>query len=262
MRHSRRHFLPGAIFFFCMAVVAAGPARATGSASQGDVARIDDANTFRLGSGDRVRLADIQAPRRGYGRPGMKDWPLALEARAFVDRLIRGKTVQISDSRRDRYGRIVGTVRLGAGPSLQRRLLEAGLARVYSVPGRTRRVAALLEVEKRARAARKGIWGHAFYAVRDHNAARNDIGSYQLVTGAVQRVAMTRRMIYLNFGWNWREDFTVAISRRDAKAFETAGVDIAAYEGRRIRVRGWIERNNGPMIRARGPGQIELLNAD
>ena len=37
------------------------------------------------------------------------------------------------------------------------------------------------------------------------------------------------------------------------------GIDIAAYAGKRVRVRGWVARYNGPMIEATHPEQIEIL---
>ena len=44
-----------------------------------------------------------------------------------------------------------------------------------------------------------------------------------------------------------------------ARAFEAAGIDTLAYRGRRVRVRGWLESYNGPMIEATHPAQIEVL---
>lgn len=68
-----------------------------------------------------------------------------------------------------------------------------------------------------------------------------------------------RKWIYLNFAEDWRADFTISIARKTAKAFEAAGLDLHALAGKRVRVRGWVERRNGPMIEATYPEQIELL---
>ncbi len=65
--------------------------------------------------------------------------------------------------------------------------------------------------------------------------------------------------IYVNFGRRWTRDFTVTILRRLGKAFTTAGVEPKKLEGRRIRVRGWIEQRGGPIITAETPEQIEVL---
>jgi len=64
---------------------------------------------------------------------------------------------------------------------------------------------------------------------------------------------------YLNFGRNWRSDFTVTISPDDMKTFRHAGVDPYAYAGKRIRVRGTIDRMNGFEIEVASPEAIEVL---
>ena len=63
----------------------------------------------------------------------------------------------------------------------------------------------------------------------------------------------------LNFAKDWRSDFTVDVERKDVSAFTAAGIDLKAFTGKRVRVRGWVEWRNGPMIAATHPEQIELL---
>ena len=64
---------------------------------------------------------------------------------------------------------------------------------------------------------------------------------------------------YLNFGRNWRTDFTVTISPQDMKSFKADGIDPRKYAGKVIRVRGWIERLNGPEIEVAVPEAIQVL---
>lgn len=65
--------------------------------------------------------------------------------------------------------------------------------------------------------------------------------------------------IYVNFGRRWRRDFTVTILKRQQRAFAATGVELKQHEGRRIRVRGWIEQRCGPIIAAEAPEQIEFV---
>jgi len=44
-------------------------------------------------------------------------------------------------------------------------------------------------------------------------------------------------------------------------SFAAAGIDLNSLTGKKIRVRGWIERRGGPRIEARLPGQIEMVAA-
>ena len=75
----------------------------------------------------------------------------------------------------------------------------------------------------------------------------------------MQRVTERRGRFYLDFGADWRRDFTVAIALGDRARFRAAGLDPAGLEGATLRVRGWMRRLNGPMIEATHPEQIERL---
>ena len=50
------------------------------------------------------------------------------------------------------------------------------------------------------------------------------------------------------------EDLDFALERPGREGF-----DLAAYDGRRVRVRGWLKSLNGPMIEVTHPEQIEVL---
>ena len=52
----------------------------------------------------------------------------------------------------------------------------------------------------------------------------------------------------------------MTVLRRMGRAFGTAGVDPKKLEGRRIRVRGWIEQRGGPIIYAETPELIEFAD--
>ena len=146
---------------------------------------------------------------------------------------------------------------------LQQELVAQGLARIYSFPDNRACIAELLESEAAARAARKGLWGVSACRIRDAGGDPEAIArlkhSYQLVEGRVAAVGEGGSRIYLNFGADWHTDFTVEIERKDARAFVAAGLDPHALAGKQIRVRGWVEWRNGPMIQASHPEQIELL---
>jgi hypothetical protein len=134
------------------------------------------------------------------------------------------------------------------------------MARVYSFPDNRAVVAEMLVAEGRARHARAGIWDNRWYAVRAADDLARDIGSFQLVEGRVVDAADVRGTVYLNFGADWRSDFTIKVAKRSRKRFDAAGFDLQALEGRIVRVRGWIDAYNGPMIEMTHPEQIEVLD--
>jgi hypothetical protein len=81
-----------------------------------------------------------------------------------------------------------------------------------------------------------------------------------VVQARVRDVAEVDGRVYLNFGADWRTDFTVTLAPRTARLFAEAGVAVQAYESKRVQVRGWLERYNGPLIEATHPEQIRKLD--
>ena len=139
-------------------------------------------------------------------------------------------------------------------------MLRRGLARVYSFRDNRSCIEEMLTLEREARLARRGIWRLGYYAIRSIENAGRFVGSFQLVEGRVLDVATVRRRAYLNFGEDWRTDFTISIAPKDRRRFLKDGIDPVRYQGQRIRVRGWLKSYNGPMIEVTHPEQIEILD--
>lgn len=225
------------------------------------VAAVIDGDTVALKDGREVRLVGIQAPKLPLGRPSVKKWPLADAAKKALEALVRGREITLAygDRRGDRHGRQLAHLAVG-GVWVQGEMLRQGLARVYTFADNRRLAAEMLALEEEARAARRGIWDDPFYRVlapADLDAA--ELGSFQLVQGRVRKAAAIGRYVYLNFGDDYRSDFTAVILPEARKLFGPGGPDPDAYEGRILRVRGWIDSYNGPMIEVTHPEQIEVL---
>lgn len=240
----------------------------------GVVREVVDGDTVILEDGREIRLVGIQAPKLPLGRPNFREWPLAREAKAALEEMVKGKRVTLSfgGRRRDRHRRWLAHLHLDGGSGrngneisasathwVQGQLLSRGLARVYSFADNRTAIAEMLARERAARAARRGIWGHAYYRILDTQTAGRRLNSFQLVEGRILVVAPTRSRTYLNFGQNWRTDFTIAIERRNLRNFEDRGRNLVELAGKRVRVRGWLKRRNGPMITVTHPEQIEVL---
>ena len=227
---------------------------------------IVDGDTLVLDDGRQVRLVGIQAPKLPLGRPDFPTWPLAEEAKAALGALALGRQLKLVYTGRagGRHGRqlahIYAAAAAGGEVWVQGALLEQGMARVYSFPDNRALVAEMLSRERAARAARRGIWDHPFYAVRTDLESEEDTGTFQLIEGEVRAAAVVRGRAYLNFGDDWKQDFTITLAPAVRKLFEAEGHDPRTYEGRRVRVRGWLKSFNGPMIEATHPEQIEVLN--
>lgn len=233
-----------------------------------EVVRVIDGETVELDDGRRVRLMGAMAPRPNSLTVAVDTWPPAREAGRAAETLLLNRTVTLryEGRRRDRYGRILAQLYVKAGGSetwVQRHLVAEGYARAYALPGNAGCVRELLQAEDDARRARRGLWsGETFriFAASDENALLRLIGRFAVVEGRVMSVARTRRFTYLNFGDDWREDFTVSLATRVVDRAEGGEDRIAALEGRTIRARGWIERRNGPAIEVGSIDEIEVLD--
>jgi hypothetical protein len=82
----------------------------------------------------------------------------------------------------------------------------------------------------------------------------------------VVEVANRRGRLYVNFADDWRTDFTVTVAPAEARLLiaELLGGEperLSEFVGRRLRVRGYLTRYNGPEIIVTSPDQIEVLGS-
>ncbi|HYF87638.1 thermonuclease family protein [Azospirillum sp.] len=232
------------------------------------VTAVLDGDTLELEDGRRVRLAGIEAakpPRHANPTDG-RVWPLAEAATRALSELALGRRVALhGPAPVDRHGRLLAHLVREDGLWLQSALVVRGLARVHTRPDARAYAAELLAGEDAARTAGRGLWRSRVYAVRDaadpDDLARDRDG-FQLVEGVVLAISKSGGEAWLDFGTDWRSDVTVHIGRAAMREVTRAGIDPLSFEGRRVRVRGWITLRNGPMIEITHPEQIEKLERE
>jgi endonuclease YncB( thermonuclease family) len=226
------------------------------------VAETIDGDTVRLIDGRQVRLVGIQAPKLALGRKNFTDWPMAAEAKASLERLVQGQRVGLGYGglKIDRNGRTLAHLYIdGTALWVQAAMISSGMARVYSWPDNRACVTELLARERVARKMKVGVWSLPFYRIRTPVELGGEIDSFQIVEGQVVSTAEVRGRVFLNFGRDYRTDFTVTIAPEDLKPFRAASLDPSTLGGKAIRVRGWISLLNGPEIEVTHPEQIEVL---
>jgi endonuclease YncB( thermonuclease family) len=233
---------------------------------RGTVTSVTDGDTVVLDSGMVVRLIGTQAPKLPLGRDGFETWPLAAEAKDALEKLVLGKPVRLryGGERVDRHDRALGQLFVTGEREIwiQRQMVADGFARVYSFPDNRSCLAELMAAEGQARAMALGIWGDPYYMVRraDRPAAILPLsGQYELVEGRVLLADKAGSRIFLNFGRHWKEDFTAVINGPALRMFEKAGLDPLVLSGALVRIRGWVDDNDGPRIEVTHPEQIEVL---
>ncbi len=253
------------LFFvlFASAAFAASPDTLR-DGGHGPVATVIDADTVRLKDGKAdVRLVGIQGPKLPLGRKGFAKWPLADEARTALVEMLKGHEVvlRLGETAQDRNGRIIAHIMRDDGLWIQHEMLRLGWARVYTFPDNRQLAAELFAAESEARAAKRGVWADTFYAVRavEPEALSKDAGTFQIVEGRVMSAAKVQGRVYLNFGSDYKTDFTATIVPEAVSFFTKAKTDPLSFKGKTLRVRGYLRNYNGPVIDITHPEQIELV---
>jgi micrococcal nuclease len=269
----QRRFRHGLIYIAAMLLCCGASARAaeqTCALKLGSikiVTRINGADSITLEDGTEVKLAGALTPHARDGNAVPGTWPAETGASGTLSTMLLGKSVEIAfgRARTDRYGRHVAHLFVGEGENriwVQGALLSSGQARVSADPGTSECLPELLAHERVARQSRLGVWQIGIY--RPKSAARTALlmylrSSFQLVAGQVTSVSRTKSGAYLNFGANWREDFTIHIPNTVASTHPDWAASLELLKDRTVEVRGWIERRNGPMITIAHPAEIEVV---
>ncbi|TNE63500.1 MAG: thermonuclease family protein [Alphaproteobacteria bacterium] len=221
-----------------------------------------DGARFRATDGRIIRLALVKAPELWGADGTYRNWPYATEARDALMARLKGQALTLfcEGPKTDRQGDIVAHVMLPDGVWLQGDLAEAGTVFVFPRPTRRTGLADLYAAEAVARAARRGLW--AFDNLQPVDATGKGVrtGWFQLVEGTVVKAERVGVTVFLNFGDDWRSDFTAEIPVNTLRYYEKAGLDPLSLAGRRIEVRGWIDFKAGPRLLLQGPGQIRILD--
>ncbi len=260
------------LVFLAHPAMAEGKTKAISTVFSGHVVRVIDGDTLVLDGDRRVRLLDINTPEMNYdtGTPE----PYAQNATDALRRMVFGQyvTVQTGRKAKDGYGRWLGHVYMrtanGGSAWVNGTLVREGYAHVYSFADNAMYTHELGAYEAIARANKRGLWSLPQWQVRkaDECCARDDIGTFKLVQGTIRNAAHVKRSnggrTYLNFGKNWKTDFTVMIADNDRRWFKRAGIDdiIGHYKGKTVRVHGFLQPVNGVQVRVTHPAQIEIVN--
>ncbi len=216
----------------------------------------------KLEDGRFIHLAGLDYPDLDYYDPGN----LSVTALKILDDFLKGEKVAIYQTpsadkgRKNRLGhKIAHLMRTNDDVWVQGMLLSLGVARTRTTLYNPEMASQMLTLEDRARKAKSGMWEMEEYAVLLPEQAKAHIGSYQIVEGVIKSASMYKNRLYLNFGNNWREDFTASISAFDLKNFTRQKIYPKDWNGKKVRVRGWIESYNGPYMKIDHPERFEAL---
>ena len=201
-------------------------------------------NTFRLvGSTRTFVLADIIAAEIGK-TPILPPGPLK---------------VFFNAKRVDRYGAHPAHV-FHKGSWLQGTMLGLGRALAYPTGEKSTCWQAVLDAEAKFTAKRDTYWRAQGieYRASDLDSLSKKLGHFVVVTGVVRSVGDRKRRLYLNFGENWAQDFTVSVEKQGVGKFKGSFDFLKTLTNKKVQVRGVLESNRGPLIRVTDETQIQI----
>lgn len=180
--------------------------------------------------------------------------PLEAESINFIKNWAGKKDITIYKSTSpDRYGRYSAVFKDTNEETLQNKLLSTGMAFVYLDSNCKNDVEKFKKLENLARNTKQGLWNKKYQLVKSPEETQNLINSYQLVEGTVEKISYTKDSVYLNFGENWKEDFTARFPKKKNK-------DYSEWVNKKVLIRGWIENYYGPFINIANSFQIEVVS--
>lgn len=154
--------------------------------------------------------------------------------------------VRLLSDQPDRYGRKPALVYFHDGRWVQGELVRDHHAIPYPYAGEEFFIRDLYELE------------HAKPYDALNTAIPHD--QFAIVQGLVIEVAEIKGTTYLNFGANWRTDFTIRILKKDLRKFNQGAISLPALKGKKVQIRGWVLNRNGPMIEGTHPAQLQILS--
>lgn len=246
-------------FLFLLFAACSNPPRE----SEYKVQKVIDGDTIRLANGRLLRYIGIDTPEirvKNGDNFIYSPQPFALEAKEYNQSLVFGKTIKVEYDveKQDRYGRLLGYC-FADGVFVNAKLLEEGYAVIYTYPPNIKYSDLFYKLQTDARKKNRGLWGS--YQVINSENAQSYIGQIRTVQGSVKSTHKSAKCVSLNFGDDWRTDFTVVIFNNSMDSFRKKGINpLSFYQGKLVEVTGRIREYNGPEIIVNTPLEIEIIN--
>ncbi len=227
------------------------------------VSNIIDAQTIELDDGRLVRLVGIDLPDLTYQDAG----EFAEITHTILKDMLLGQTVTLHQTptkdlgRMNRMGHYLMHVERQADHSwVQGTLIGLGLARARTGQRNPQMAKQMLGLEELARWEKIGIWeDDTGYKILTPEEAEEHIRSFAIVRGTVRSTSTKASRIYLNFGTDWKTDFTVSIPPGEKRHFSKQNIDPLQWGGKTVEVRGWLDSYNGAFMEINHPEAIRVL---
>ncbi|MCF7972032.1 MAG: thermonuclease family protein, partial [Methylococcaceae bacterium] len=197
---------------------------------------IYDGDTVQLADGRKIRLLGINTPEIEH--PNQVEQAGGVAAKEWLTEALKGKKIRLEfdQEQRDKYQRYLAHIFTEQGVHINRELVLFGFASVTVFPPNLKYVPQLVAAEREAEASKLGIWAYSEYSVKSvQQLTKKNKRGWQRVSGTVAAIKVTAKNVYLKFA----ENFEVGIKKEHLGYFN----DLNALKGRKIEVRGWVNRH-------------------
>ncbi len=257
--------IQGALFSLCLLLGLSSSASQAAACPAQEISErvrvvyVYDGDTVKLADGRRLRLIGINAPElhpeHASAEPFATTARMALED--LIDRHNRTLLLQYDQQYRDHYGRLLAHAYLDSGTNVAAHLLAAGLAITLAVPPNTWSLACYQRQEDQARIARRGIWDHPRYQVRDSQNLLPSANGFTIIHGRVQDVSRAGGTLWLDLAG----PLTARIAKQDQANFPAGFLE--HLPGQTVELRGWIRsRTSDLILTIRHPAAITVISPD
>jgi micrococcal nuclease len=222
-----------------------------------------DGDTFRLETGEAVRLIGIDAPE--LSQPGGE------ESRDYLAHLIlnKGVTLKTGIEDRDKYNRLLRFVYIG-DVCINEKMIRQGYAEARYLPSNDSLREYYIQLEIEAEIMKAGLWSDHIFQPRFNlgwedespiitwSEAENYYNQYVIVEGTIINTFNSGIVCFLNFHTDYRY-FTAVIFASDFPGFPVSPE--AFYLGKKVHIIGIIKEYKGsPEIIVKTPDQIRILD--
>ncbi|USG60721.1 thermonuclease family protein [Sneathiella marina] len=226
--------------------------------------------TFRISSiidgrlitedGKAISLYGLQFPDPSENPAGAKQAADQLISRVLTKQVTLDLSLfEQTGSSVNRYGDYHGQVLDISGNWIQQDLIEKGFAWWSGAAKYPRQLRlSLIAAERSAEKASFGVW-QTFKTINANMlTVVPKYADFVIAEGRVHSVYSSAKMTYINFGENWKSDFTAAISSINKRNFESQGWKLSALVHKLVRIRGSVRWYNGPFMELSFPEQLEI----
>ncbi len=227
------------------------------------VLEVIDGDTVKLSNGKLLRYIGIDTPEVNIKKDNRFQYspqPYSLEAKEYNRHLVEGKVVKVEFdlNKYDKYGRLLGYCFV-EDIFVNAKLIEEGYAVLYTYPPNVKYADLFVNLQNQARDKKKGLW--ASYSLIEASEAHLYINQIRRVRGKVLSTYESDKCVYLNFGRDYKSDFTVVIFKNSLSAFQSININpVDSYRGKTVEVTGRIKEYNGPEIIVNSPYEIEVVS--